>query len=90
MSAATWPTNFLSTPWTVIFVLSATMILMSFGIENETGWEKPRLKLRVDPWTAALKPNSFNLELLGETLAHALHHVVHETARKPMQRFHAA
>src|SRR4030095_14743801 len=40
----------------VIFVLSATVILMSFGIENTTGCEKPRLKLRVDPWTAALKP----------------------------------
>ena len=40
----------------VILVLSATVILMSFGIENETGCEKPRLKLRFDPWTAALKP----------------------------------
>src|SRR5256886_9687726 len=56
MSAATCPTSFLSTPWIVIFVLSATVILMSLGIENGTGCEKPRLKLRIDPCTAALKP----------------------------------
>src|SRR5436189_1986105 len=56
MSAATWPTNFLSTPWIAIFVLSVTVILISFGIENGIGCEKPRLKLSVDPCTAALKP----------------------------------
>src|SRR6266478_2912794 len=56
MSAATCPTSFLSTPWIVIFVLSATVILMFSGIENRTGCEKPRLKLRIDPCTAALKP----------------------------------
>src|SRR5438552_7998186 len=56
MSAVTWPTNFLSMPWIVILVLSATVILISFGIENGTGWENPRLKLSVDPCTAALKP----------------------------------
>src|SRR4030095_12796206 len=38
----------------------------------------------------SLETNSFDFELLAETLAHALHHVVHEAARKPMQRFHAA
>src|SRR6266568_308719 len=56
MSAVTWPTNFLSMPWIVILVLSATVILISFGMENGTGWENPRLKLSVDPCTAALKP----------------------------------
>src|SRR6266700_5513761 len=56
MSAATCPTSFLSTPWIVIFVLSATVILMFSGIENRTGCEKPRLKLRIGPCTAALKP----------------------------------
>src|SRR6266699_1029201 len=56
MYAATWPTSFLSTPWTVIFVLSATVILMSLGIANGIGCEKPKLRLSVDPCTAALKP----------------------------------
>src|SRR5262249_21317644 len=37
-------------------VLSVTVILISFGIGNKTGCEKPRLKLRFDPCTAALKP----------------------------------
>src|SRR5438270_6272011 len=56
MSAATWPTNFLSMPWTLILVLSVTVILISFGIENGIGCENPRLKLSVDPCTAALNP----------------------------------
>src|SRR6266513_6502901 len=38
----------------------------------------------------SLETYSFDLELLGESLTHTLHHVVHEAARKPMQRFHAA
>src|SRR5438876_8177148 len=56
MSAATWPTNFLSMPWMLILVLSVTVILISFGIENGIECEKQRLRLSVDPCTAALKP----------------------------------
>src|SRR5216684_7459025 len=40
----------------VIFVWSPTVILMSFGMENRIGCENPRLRLRFDPCTAALKP----------------------------------
>src|SRR5437867_11803335 len=31
-----------------------------------------------------------DLELFGEPFAYSLHHVVHEAAREPVQRFHAA
>src|SRR5437764_6006733 len=56
MSAATCPTNFLSIPAMAIFVLSVTVILISFGMGNKIGCDFPRARLRVEPCTAALKP----------------------------------
>src|SRR5438105_1951699 len=40
----------------VIFVLSATVILISLGIGKSTGCENPSERFRVWPWTAALNP----------------------------------
>ena len=52
----TWPTTCLSMPSTLILVFSVTVILIPSGIGKRIGCEKPRLRLSILPWTAALKP----------------------------------
>ena len=56
----------------MILVFSATVILISFGIGNRTGCEKPRLKIQIFALHRGLETNAFDFEIFGETFADTL------------------
>src|SRR5437016_7827760 len=47
-------------------------------------------QVEVRPLDGGPESDAFDLELLGESFAHSPNHVVLKTARKSVQRFHAA
>src|SRR6516225_395110 len=60
-------------------------------------WNRKRNRMReaeaqveVRPLDGRSETDTFDLQLLGEPFADPANHVVHETTRKSVQRFHAA
>src|SRR5213078_1133108 len=64
-----------------------------FNVFRNRKWNRMReteAQVKGRPLNGSLETYSFDLELLDESLAHTLHHVVHEATREPMQGFYTA
>ena len=73
----------------VILVLSATVILMSFGNRKCNRMREAEAQVEVRSLDGRSETDAFDFQLLGEPFADSLNHVVHETTRKSVQRFRA-
>ena len=63
---------------------------MSWRNREEHWMRKSEAEIEVRPLDRGLEADSLNLELLGETLAHADDHVIDQGARKTVQCLHTA
>ena len=90
ISAATWPDQFLVDALDGDFGVIGHRNFDILGNWKCNRMREAETQVEVRPLDGRSESDAFDFELLREPFADSLNHVVHETARKSVQRFHAA
>ena len=87
MSAATWPTSFLSMPSIADLGVVGHGDLDVLRNRKQNRVRKTEAEIQILTLHRGLETDAFDLEVLGESFAHALHHVVDQARERPCSAF---